>query len=168
MQSCSSKPQRCARTMLAAGMVKDDRLETEARRFGRYLGSGNLPEDLVDRYCEANRALFPGRPSPEDLAFLAFVRQHAWSLPVLESALGLIRPDALLRRKLVVLVAIIETDPRFANRFEALAPGRANAVLRLLGLGLSSAFKLTCGILLYPIVKLHGTGRTGPRRGEAA
>jgi len=137
-------------------MAALEALEAEARRFGRYLMGGDLPEALVERYREANLALFPDLPSPADAAVLEFVRRHPWSLPPLESALGLIRPGALLRRKLVVLLAILETEPRFADSFGALTPGRPGAVLRLLGLGLSSTVKLAGGFLLYPFAKLLG------------
>ena len=138
-------------------MVRTGALEREARRIGRYLVGGDLPQELVERYQAANLALFPETPSETDGAILEFVRRHPWSLPPLESALGLIRPDALLRRKLVVMTAILETEPRFAGDFEALAPGRAGAVVRLMGLGLSSAAKVAAGILLYPFARLLGT-----------
>jgi len=138
-------------------MGNNDTLDAEARRIGRYLVGGDLPDEMIERYREANRCLFPDTPSPEDGALLDFVRRQAWSLPLLESALGLIRPEALLRRKLVVLMAILETEPRFAGHFEAVAPGRTYAVLRLLGLGISSVFKVLGGLLLYPFARLLGS-----------
>lgn len=137
-------------------MATLEALEAEARRIGRYLVGADVPQALVQRYREANLALFPEMPAPGDAAVLEFVRCHPWSLPPLESALGLIRPGALLRRKLVVMMAILETEPRFSDRFDALTPGRAGAVLRLLGLALSSAAKMAAGILLYPFAQLLG------------
>ena len=142
--------------MLTWKMAKTQTLEREARRLGRYLVGDDLPQELVERYQEANLALFPERPSAADGAILEFVRRHPWSLAPRESALGQIPPDALLRRKLVVMMAILETEPRFAGDFEALAPGRPGAVLRLMGLGLSSAAKVTAGILLYPFARSPG------------
>jgi len=137
-------------------MAATEVLEAEARRIGHYLVGVDVSETLVERYREANHILFPDRPSPTDAAVLEFVRRHPWSLPPLESALGLIRPGALLRRKLVVMTAILETDPRFADSFGALEPGRSGAILRLLGLGLSSTVKVAGGFLLYPFAKLLG------------
>ncbi len=140
--------------MLTREMTRLETLQSEAHRLGRYLGTSDLPQELADRYREANLALFPEPPSDADSAVLECVRRHPWSLPLLESALGLIRPDALLRRKLVVMMAILETEPGLAENFEALTPGPAGAVLRLVGLGISSAVKIAAGILLYPCVKL--------------
>jgi hypothetical protein len=142
--------------MQDAQMARREALTAEARRIGRYFLGEDPPEDLVDRYREASLVLFPGTPDPADGGVLDFVHRHPWSLPLLESALGLLRPQALLRRKTVVMMAVLETDPRFADRFEAHCPGRAGAIVRLSGLGLSSAVKIVGGLLLYPLARLLG------------
>jgi len=142
--------------MLSANMDGHESLAAEARLIGRYVAGVEPPDELVARYEQANRELFPEATSSSDTAVLAFVRRHGWSLAPFESALGLVRPDALLRRKIVVMMAILETEPRFAERFDAFCPGPARAVLHLVGLGLSSAAKIAAGIVLYAFVKVRG------------
>jgi len=134
--------------MLSADMDEPQTIGFEGRLIGRYLTGADLPDELVARYVEASRTLFPDGPSTADATVLEFVRRHPWSLPPLESALGLLRPSALLRRKIVVMMAILETEPRFADRFDPVCPGPIGVLWRLCGLGLSSATKLGAGSLL--------------------
>jgi hypothetical protein len=134
-------------------MAMNPSVAAEARVLGRYLLGVDPRPELVERYREANCALFPEPPDPADAALLAFALRHRWSLGPLESALGWLAPRALLRRKLVVMTAILETEPALAVRFEAVCPGRARAVARLIGLGVRSSMKTLAGIVLYPLAR---------------
>jgi hypothetical protein len=139
---------RAARFSEAAGLA------AEARLFGRYLLGNDPPPPLVERYGEAIPALFPEPPGGADAALLGFVSRHPWSLAPLDAALGLLRPGALLRRRLVVMMAVLETDPIFVDRFESLHPGPAQAVARLAWIGTLAGIKFVAGLLLYPIARL--------------
>ena len=142
--------------MLSAIMDGREPLAAEGRLIGRYLAGIDPPGELVARYAEASRELFPDGATSTDEACLDFVLRHDWSLGPLESALGLIRPDSLLRRKIVVMTAILETDPRFAERFDARCPGPARAILALAWLGLASSVKIVAGAALYAFVRARG------------
>ena len=95
----------------------DDALALEARRFGRYL-VGREPETaLVARYVAASKVHFPAPLPPDDAAIVAFAREHAWSVGLLDAAAGLLRPGRPLRNKILLMAAILETSPEHADEF---------------------------------------------------
>jgi hypothetical protein len=147
-------------------MAGETNLTVEARAFGGYLLGSDPPEESIRRYAEANRTLFPDPPDGPDATLVAFVLRHPWSLGPLESAAGLLRPRSRLRRKLVVMLAILETDPTFSDRFEAHCPGRPRAVLQLPWLAVRSGAKLLAGIPLYPIARLSRRAAPAVGSGE--
>src|SRR5438046_9346229 len=89
-------------------------LEAEARLFTRYLVGRPPPAELVDRYRAANAAIFTEPVAREDAALVAFARRHPWSVSLLDAASGLLRPGSLLRNKILLMAAILETSPAFA------------------------------------------------------
>ncbi len=134
-------------------MSEQETLATEGRHIARYLMGCDPPEQLVERYAAANAVLFVAAPDPVDQRVLRFVRTHPWSLALLESALGLLRPHSLLRRKIVVMMAILETTPRFAEQFDPRSVGPWRSAIRVLALGLLSMAKIAAGVPLYAFVR---------------
>ena len=97
-------------------MPDDAALAVEARTFARYLVGRVPPDESVARYVDASHALFPAPPASEE-SVLAFARRHPWSVGFLDAASGLLRPGSLLRSKLLVMAAILEASPAFADDF---------------------------------------------------
>jgi hypothetical protein len=128
-----------------------DPVAAECGRLARYLLGVAPPEALVARYHAANALLFPEPPSAEDRAILDLAARRPWALPCLDAALALLRPDALLRRKIVLLLAILETAPELAERFEPESPGALRAFSRLAASGLSAALHAAAGALLLAL-----------------
>jgi len=86
-------------------------LAREAVRFSRHL-VGSVPTELIlQRYVHAATVLFGGETSPA----LEFTRRHPWALPWLDAACGLRRPEDPLRKHLLVMTAILETTPDYAD-----------------------------------------------------
>jgi hypothetical protein len=137
-------------------MGQHEALGSEGRLIGSYLTGVEPPDELVARYVDASLTLFPDDPCPSDRMVLEFVHRHPWSLPPLEAALGLLRPTSLLRKKIVVLMAILETEPGLAPRFDPLYPGPVGALWHLSYLGLRSAAKLVAGALVYTFLRVRG------------
>lgn len=137
------------------GTVVEERVDLalESRRISRYLLDVDPPRELVDRYLRANALLFPAPPSVEDEAILDLVRRHAWSLPFLDAAAGLIRPDSLLRRKILLMLAILETSPELARRFEPEDSGKMNLFLRLTGVAIASVVTIGIGLGVFAVVR---------------
>ena len=126
-------------------------LEGEARVFGRYL-VGRFPSaELVERYCAANAAIFTEAAGPEDLALVGFVRRHPWSVSLLDASSGLLWPGNLLRNKILLMAAILETSPEFADEF---LPRDARPLGLFVGLvvhGTLAVARAVLGAAVYPV-----------------
>ena len=131
-------------------------LAAEARRFARYLVGRDPAPALVDRYVAACRTLFPERPEPGDAAVLAFVRRHGWSVGPLDAAAGLRRPGGALRSRILVMAAILETSPEFADDFLPRHLGPVALVLRVAGAGTIAVLEAMVGLPLHAAVARRG------------
>jgi hypothetical protein len=130
--------------------VPEAELDTEARTFTRYLVGRPPPPELVARYREANAVLFVDPTEPVDAAVVDFVRRHPWSVGLLDAAVGLRRPGSLLRNKILVMTAILETSPAFADEFLTPPVHPVVLVLRTAVLGTLAVARALAGLALYP------------------
>ena len=129
--------------------ASDDELAAEARLFARYLvGRDPIPAH-VDRYVAASRAHFGEPLAVEDAAVLAWVRRHAWSVGMLDAAAGLLRPGGALRNRILLMAAILETTPEFADHFLPRQVGPLALVLRLGVSGLVAVVNAIAGVALH-------------------
>ena len=131
------------------GDVRDERLVSEAELFGRYLLGERPVQDAVTLYVRAAATLF-GQAAHDDDPVLRFVLRHPWSLTMLESALALRDPEAPLRRRLLVMFAIIEVQPRYSDRFMAFDHRLIDVLRVAIRLGLNGMAALA-GLVLLPI-----------------
>src|SRR5206468_10013985 len=126
-----------------------DDLDTEARVFGRYLVGRIPPRELVARYRDASRTLFVRAVSPADAAIVRFARRHPWSAGFLDAAEGLVHPGGLLRSKILVMSAILETSPAFADEFLPRSVHPLRLVARLAVSGTAAVFRAAVGVVLH-------------------
>lgn len=135
------------------GDVQDEQspLADECRVITRYLSDRFPDARLIHRYIEAHRILLGGPEDPVEIARMVFVHRNPWSLPFLDAASGLLRPHSLLRRKVLLMTALLEAAPEFTDLFVP----REMSVPRLLwcmaGYGISSLAKLLVGCFLHPL-----------------
>lgn len=132
-----------------------DQLRTEALVFGRYLVGREPSEDLVDRYRRANERLF-GSPGPEEQVIIDFALRRPWSLPMLDAALGLTQSASLLRKKLLVMTAIVETTPEYLDSTEQRAVGLSQLALRVGVAGARVAYHVAGGLALSALLRRRG------------
>ena len=129
-----------------------DDLRDEAIRFGRYL-IGEVPgEPLIERYCRANAELFAA-PTPEDQRLLALARRHPRTIAMLDAGTGLAAPHSLLRKKLLVMMAILETTPAYAARTEQRSVGLPELVVRVGVAGMRTALNVAGGLALVALAR---------------
>jgi hypothetical protein len=126
-------------------------LPDEARVFARYLVDRVPPPELIERYADVNRRLLAAPAEGADAALLAFARRHSWSLPFLDAACALLRPGGLLRVKILVMAAVLETSREFAEDFLPRDTRPAPLILGLGALGLTGVMHTLLGIPLYAI-----------------
>jgi hypothetical protein len=134
---------------MPGGPPAEGALVEEARRFARYVLGREAPAELLHRYVEASRLLFPEPPRGRDAAVLAFVRRHPWSLGPLDAASALVHGGGQLRSRLLVMTAILEASPGCADDFLPANVPAGRLFLGLAALGARAALKAAFGLLLY-------------------
>lgn len=141
---------------LAAGLARvfgqATPLAAECRLFTRYLLGAEPRVGLVERYAAAHRHLLPDAGEPP-CRELGFVRRHPRSLPFLDAALGLGRTQSLLRRKIYLMAAILETSPDHAGFFLEPPATPARALATLAWCGLATAARLAIGLPLLLLAR---------------
>ncbi len=126
----------------------------EGLLLARYLlRTGGVPGEAIERFEAGCKTLFGGDESAEDSALCRFVTRRPWSLAYLDAALGLLRPQALLRKKLFLMLAILEAMPQNVAAFMPRPASPFVVVARLFALGFSSGIKAIVGVILYPFAK---------------
>ena len=90
---------------------------------------------------------------PREASVVGFVRRHPWSAAPLDAASGLLAPRGLLRAKVLIMAAVLETSREFAGEFlpSERPLGPARLVAALAGLGLVGVVQVLLGAALYPI-----------------
>ncbi|HEV1995132.1 MAG TPA: hypothetical protein VGR03_12455 [Candidatus Acidoferrum sp.] len=122
----------------------------EFNLFARYLIGQEAPDELLPRYVRANSILFREGCDPKETAAVAFVCRHPRTLPYMDAACGLLRPDHLLRKKLLVIMAILETTPALADHFLSRATrGIWPLLAEVAWTGLVASVKGIVGLVLF-------------------
>ena len=130
-------------------------LEEEAQRLARYLLGEGTTEEIARRYATALRKVAgetrtAQRGSARGEQVAAFALRNAWSLPFLDAAASFLEPHGLLRTKLLLMLALLETSPEHVHCFRIAERSRVAVAGRVLARGLASAFELAVGLVLYP------------------
>ncbi len=125
--------------------------EEEGILYARYLVGRVPPSGVLQRWAEARILLFDSPPDAADAALLSFVSRHAWSLGPLEAACAWLRPQSEMRRRLLVMAALLEAAPEGADDF---LPRQTDllTVPKLALLGLAAGVRTLAGFLLWPLV----------------
>lgn len=136
-----------------------DPVRREGALIARYLVGEPPPPELLDRWADAAGRLFAGDADPVDAAMLAFVQRHPWSLGPLDAAAGLRRPGGLLRAKVLVMAAILETSTRYAGEFLPRDTGLARFLVEAARHGTAAVLRVLAGLALWPAATRPGTTR---------
>jgi hypothetical protein len=123
-------------------------LATEARLFGRYLVGRDPGDAIVARYVAACRTHFADPPRADDAAALTWVRRHPWSVGPLDAASGLLRPGGALRNRILLMAAILESTPEFADHFLPRQVGPLALVVRVGTFGAIAVANAVVGAVL--------------------
>lgn len=128
-------------------------LKKEARLFARYLLDCEPPPDMVDRYIDANRKLGIDAVIAYDTKIMEFALTHSWSVPFLDAAAGFLQPDALLRKKIYVMAAVLEASPQYVKDFLPAYLSALMLFVQLIRSGLLAGIKVLIGIPLFLFVR---------------
>ncbi|MGE3525698.1 MAG: hypothetical protein AB7I33_07235 [Gemmatimonadales bacterium] len=140
-------------------------LAREGRRLTAYL-LGSVPDEYVISRYTAAHARIPFRmngtvPDPLDALLLRSAHGGRWRARAADAYARIFRPHGILRQKLVLLLAILETtSPAGVRLTRGGDRGPFGAVLRLAGTLLGFALAFLTGLALYGPVHLVA-GRNG-------
>jgi hypothetical protein len=87
----------------------------------------------------------------EDAAVLAWVRRHPWSLGPLDAACGLVRPGGTLRNRVLLMAAVLEASPEFADDFLPRHLGPLALVARVAVAGMVAVANALGGLVLLRV-----------------
>lgn len=126
-------------------------LDREAAIFTHYL-VGCMPDaEVVRRYRDACRTLWPEPAASGDAARLAFVRRHPWSVGALDAAAALLDPAGQLRSRVLVTAAILEATTEHADDFLPRTSSVPVLFARLTVSGVAAVLAALLGALLWPL-----------------
>ncbi len=92
-------------------------MREEAITFGRYLLGGENPDGKsVELYIEAHQHRNLAVTDSEKKLF-EFVLRNSWALGAVDGALAFKNPKHVIRKKLVVMSAVLECRPAYAELF---------------------------------------------------
>jgi hypothetical protein len=90
----------------------------EAEVFGRYLLGGSRPDSKsIELYLKADSIQKHDTAPVREQKILAFALRRPRTIGLLDSALALSNSESLLRQKLLLMSAILETRPQYAALF---------------------------------------------------
>lgn len=88
----------------------------EAKIFSEYLIKEKVSEELLNRYECANQKLnYNG--TKRDKKIIAIILRFPYLLPFIDSALAFSNSKSLLRKKIWVMLAILETTPEYYEHY---------------------------------------------------
>jgi hypothetical protein len=151
-------PARPLAAMLAAGPTGGSSshgvLERECRVFTRHVLRADPTAYVVGRYVDAHEIVPAyGEGSRFDRALVAFAARHPVTARLADSFARVFAPASTLRRKLILLLALLETSAPAWRTLDAPPAGGAVRVLaRLAASGAASLVSLIVGtVLLLPL-----------------
>jgi hypothetical protein len=125
-------------------------LQQQATVFGIYFLNQMPHQPVIDLYvklvCPKDMTA-----DPTEQKLLIFAVRHPWSISFLDGGLVFTRPHAELRRRLYVLLAILESDPAYWDYF--LPRQRSPLYALWIGLvGIRAVCTAMVGIVLATVV----------------
>jgi NADH dehydrogenase len=148
-------------------LVESNRLERECRVFAAYLASPEPGDYILEKYRDAHRKTRSFAASgPFDRFLLSFAKANPALTPLADSYACLLARGSALRKKLILLLAILECCPPEHGFVDSVdAGGKALLYLRSLQKGLLFALRFfLAALLLVPFhIVLALAGRISKR-----
>ena len=146
--------------------MASDLLDRECQVFCGYLLDCIPSRYVLGKYREAHEIApeFSGQ-TPLDRFLLRTARRHWFLTKVVDSYARIAAPYCLLRRKLVLLLAILETSPQFSRTINSVEGGGClSAAWRIFWRSIFSAGCFVLGLVLLLPAHALLRGRAQPAR----
>ncbi len=129
-----------------------NRLRMESKLITRYILGRSPSNDLSNRYITACQKLF-GDNIKKEYPELQFIYRYPWTLPFIDSSAGLLNPQSIVRKKILLMIALLETTPVHAEFFLHKPAPPVKLLMDLTWNGLRGAIKLMIGIPIFFIAR---------------
>lgn len=129
----------------------DDILVAEARTFGRHLLGEDPEQGVIERYVAWHRSS-SGAASDIETPLVRAARRGGFSLRMADAFACRSRPHGVLRRKLIVLLALAECSPRNGATLDRARSGGPVAAIVNMGLtAVAEVFVLLAAMLRFSL-----------------
>ncbi|HSX04856.1 MAG TPA: hypothetical protein VLF69_00060 [Candidatus Saccharimonadales bacterium] len=135
-------------------MADTPNLDVQAQVFTRYLVGADLAADVQKLYSDAMQK---ARLDAVDTRLLDFMLQHPWSIGMIDGGLVFYRPHSEVRRRLYVLLAILESNPEYT---EALLP-KKRSLWYMLAVGAAGVRAVVNAVVGSLLVRVLARGSRG-------
>ena len=126
-----------------------ERLKLESVLISKYLIDCIPPKELTERYVNANLILLGNQDHVMKNPELRFIYRYPFVLPFIDAAAGILSPNSIIRKKILIMSAIIEATPTFSDFFLR-KPDPLLKLLIILGWhGLKGVAKTIFGIPMF-------------------
>ena len=141
-------------------------LARECRVFARYLTKQDAPDSVVAKYLDYHER-FPDQPAaPFDGTLVRAASSSKALLLCADAYTATLRKHALLRRKLVLTLALLECTPPASDWLDGTSSSSSTgAVLRMISSAAGFAACLVAGVIVFEPVRLWSSA-TGGRRSD--
>ena len=130
-----------------------DVLMAECQVFSQYLVDHQPNDYVTAKYADAHQAGIFSQPAsgqPFDALLLLISRVHPLAARLVDTYTSVFRKKALVRKKMILLLAILETcSPTYADFDLVESQGRASLCLGIAGQSATFGFSLILGALLF-------------------
>jgi NADH dehydrogenase len=124
-------------------------LRAEARHFSRYLLGVDVTEEIATRYAAAHQRLFT---EPVDRV-TQFTRRYPSTIAFLDAAMSLTRTRQGLRKRILLMTAIMEASSIYADWFLPRRRSLASSAVRIGWAGVRAAGRAIIGVPLYIVLR---------------
>ena len=125
-------------------------LDKEAQVIATYLLGKKANGQVINLYQQAMQVLELNYIN-KDRKILQLLMKRRYLLPYLDAGLAILRPNSVVRQKILVMSAIIETQPQYASLF--LNQKRSFFYLFTIAwVGTRSILKAILGIILVKVI----------------
>lgn len=126
-------------------------MNQEAITFGKYLLSGENPDERSIALYEAAHQHKKIEVSAAEKKLFEFALRNRWALGAIDGALAFKNPEHVIRRKLLVMSAVLECRPQYADLF--IPKKRSLFYIVAFGwIGFRAVCKAVCGRVLLMLV----------------
>jgi hypothetical protein len=130
------------------------RLERECRVFGRYLLSQDMNPYILKKYVQAHGILsWKGAPGFFDPLLVKIATWHPLATKICDAYARFFSPRGVLRKKLVLLLSLLELTPPYFQRIDAADGGsRLRLFAVIVWKGATMVFSLLLSVfILLPL-----------------